>query len=165
MPTVSLPSKPGASVAYELFEGDSESDLLIVFLNGLVLPQLAWKPFPKIVEGILFLDSNPGNADYADIWPNPKDPSFDLEKMIPAGTALEVYEAAYIKMTTVFAADAKNKEGFDRRQIKSMLPDPSKPKLKGSKSTNKGPWITVAWLQGILNQQLVELIKNVESTR
>jgi hypothetical protein len=99
--------------------------------------------FPKIVEGILFLDSNPGNADYADIWPNPKDPSFDLEKMIPAGTALEVYEAAYVKMTTVFAAGAKNKEGFDRRQIKSMLPDPSKPKLKGSKSSNKGPWVTV----------------------
>jgi hypothetical protein len=63
--------------------------------------------------------------------------------MIPAGTPLEVYEAAYTKMTTVFAASAKNKEGFDRRQIKTILPDPSKPKLKGSKTTDKGPWVTV----------------------
>lgn len=63
--------------------------------------------------------------------------------MIPPGTPLEVYEAAYTKMTTIFSAGAKNKEGFDRREIKNILPDPSKPKLKGSKTLDKGPWITV----------------------
>jgi hypothetical protein len=63
--------------------------------------------------------------------------------MVPAGTPLDVYEAAYTKMTTIFAASAKNKEGFDRRDIRSILPDPSKPKLKGSKAGDKGPWITV----------------------
>jgi hypothetical protein len=63
--------------------------------------------------------------------------------MIPAGTTLEVYQAAYTKLTTVFAADAKNKEGFDRREIKNILLDPSRPKLKGSKTTDNGPWITV----------------------
>jgi hypothetical protein len=63
--------------------------------------------------------------------------------MTPAGTPLDVYEAAYTKMTTIFAASAKNKEGFDRREIKNILPDPSKPKLKGSKTSEKGPWITV----------------------
>ena len=99
--------------------------------------------YPGIVEGILFLDSNPGNTDYVDIWPNPKDPSFNLEQMAPAGTSLDVYEAAYAKMTTIFASGAVNKEGFDRREIKNILPDPSKPKLKGSKALNKGPWITV----------------------
>lgn len=95
------------------------------------------------VEGILFLDSNPGNTDYANIWPNPKDPSFNLEQMAPPGTSLDVYEAAYTKMTTIFAPDAKNNEGFDRREIKNILPDPSKPKLKGSKTSDKGPWVTV----------------------
>lgn len=95
------------------------------------------------MEGILFLDSNPGNTDYAQIWPNPKDPSFNLEQMTPPGTSLEVYEAAYTKMTTIFASGAKNKEGFDRRDIKHILPDPSKPKLKGSKTSDQGPWITV----------------------
>jgi hypothetical protein len=63
--------------------------------------------------------------------------------MVPAGTPLDVYEAAYTKMTTIFAASAKNKEGFDRRDIRSILPDSSKPKLKGSKAGDKGPWITV----------------------
>lgn len=63
--------------------------------------------------------------------------------MTPAGTTVEVYEAAYAKMTMIFAPSAKNKEGFDRRQIKAILPDPSKPTLKGSKNLDKGPWITV----------------------
>ncbi|KAJ8131811.1 hypothetical protein O1611_g1816 [Lasiodiplodia mahajangana] len=229
MPFATLPSKPEAPVAYELYPGDAASSLLIVCLNGLGLPQTVWQPtiklflesdinpkpwiltydrygqgasprdpretwpskdvgyahtlddstddlhelitvvssdrqhrlvfmnnsigahiarryadrYPTIVEGILFLDSNPGNTDYESIWPDPKDPSFDLATMAPAGTSLEAYEAAYTKMTTVFSASAKNKEGFDRRKIKEILPDPSEPKLKGSKSSSKGPWVTV----------------------
>lgn len=63
--------------------------------------------------------------------------------MTPPGTSLELYEAAYTKMTTIFSADARNKEGFDRRDIKSILPEPSEPKLKGSKNSGKGPWVTV----------------------
>ena len=63
--------------------------------------------------------------------------------MIPACTPLDVYEAAYAKMTTIFASSAKNKEGFDRRDIKNILSDPAKPKLKGSKVSDKGPWLTV----------------------
>lgn len=99
--------------------------------------------YPKIVEGILFLDSNPGNTDYTTIWPNPKDPSLNLEQMTPPGTSLDVYEAAYTKMIAIFASDEKNNEGFDRRDIKNVLPDPSKPKLRGSKTSDKGPWVTV----------------------
>lgn len=229
MQQVELPSKPGAAVPCQVFEGDPGSDLLVVYLNGLGLPQQVWNPtiellaktsfhpkprqitydrfgqgaaprdprendpkkdagyahdlddvtddlhelintvspdrkdrivfvnnsigahvarryadrYPGVVEGILFLDSNPGNTDYAQIWPNPKDPGFNLEKQAPPGTTLEVYEAAYTKMTTIFSPDAVNKEGFDRRQIKNILPDPSKPKLQGSKVSDKGPWVTV----------------------
>ncbi|KAI1352258.1 Alpha/beta hydrolase fold-1 [Xylaria sp. FL0043] len=231
MSTVTLPSKPDAPLVYELFQGDAESSLLLVCLNGLGLPQSCWKPtiklirqsnlspkpciltydrygqgasprdpreswpskdhgyahtlddvvddlhellqtllperssrivfvnnsigahvarryadrYPTIVEGILFLDSNPVNVEFAvDIWPNPKDPRFNLEQMAPAGVSLEAYEAAYNKLTTTFGSAVKNKEGFDRRDIRSILPDPSKPKLKGSKTSDKGPWITVA---------------------
>jgi hypothetical protein len=39
MPTVALPSKPGAPVAYELFQGDAASSFLAVCLNGLGLAQ------------------------------------------------------------------------------------------------------------------------------
>ncbi|KAK7976435.1 GMC oxidoreductase [Apiospora arundinis] len=236
MSSVTLPSKPDAAVAYELLPGDAASTLLIVFLNGLGLPQSVWKPsielfqqqqqsstvspkpwmltydrygqgassrdpreswpskdpgyahtldeatddlheliqtlspdrqsrivfvnnsigaqiarryadrYPTIVEGILFLDSNPGNTDYKTIWPNPADPSFDLAQMTPAGTTLELYQAAYTTMTTLFAHSAKNPEGFDRRDIKRLMADPSRPKLRGSKSQTspeRGPWITV----------------------
>lgn len=44
MPSVLLPSKPDAEVAYELLPGDAASSLLVVFLNGLGLPQTVWKP-------------------------------------------------------------------------------------------------------------------------
>ncbi len=63
--------------------------------------------------------------------------------MTPPGTSFELYEAAYTKMTTIFSSGAKNKEGFDRREIKNILPDPSQPKLKGSKTSDKGPWVIV----------------------
>ncbi|KAI1261206.1 Alpha/Beta hydrolase protein [Xylariaceae sp. FL1019] len=230
MPFVTLPSKPEAPIAYEIFPGSAESTLLIVCLNGLAAPQTVWKPviqlfqqqqskflvpwiltydrygqgasprdprekwvdkepgyahtvddvvddlhelikvvapercrrlvfvnnsigahvarrfadrYPKIIEGILFLDSNPGNTDYSIMWPNPFNQSFDLATMVPPGTSLDVYKTAYNNMTSIFAPECKNKEGFDRRGIKTLLPDPSRPMLKGSKKSGKGPWVTV----------------------
>jgi len=50
MPTVALPSKLDAPLAYELLEGDAASTLLIVFLNGLGLPQVAWKPTIQLIQ-------------------------------------------------------------------------------------------------------------------
>lgn len=44
MPTITLPSKPDAPIAYELFEGDAASTLLVVCLNGLGLAQGVWRP-------------------------------------------------------------------------------------------------------------------------
>jgi len=71
------------------------------------------------------------------------------------GTSLEVYEAAYTKMISIFSPEAKNPEGFDRRDIETILPDPSKPKLKGSKTSDEGPWVTVVGheLETFANQQ------------
>jgi pimeloyl-ACP methyl ester carboxylesterase len=50
MPTVALPSKSDAPIAYELFEGDAASNLLVVFLNGLGLPQVVWKPTIDLIQ-------------------------------------------------------------------------------------------------------------------
>jgi hypothetical protein len=50
MPTIALPSKPDAPLAYDLYEGDTASTLLIVCLNGLGLPQAAWKPTIKLIQ-------------------------------------------------------------------------------------------------------------------
>jgi pimeloyl-ACP methyl ester carboxylesterase len=50
MPTIALPSKPDAPLAYDLYEGDIASTLLIVCLNGLGLPQSAWKPTIKLIQ-------------------------------------------------------------------------------------------------------------------
>ena len=50
MPTVALHSKPDAPVAYELFEGDAASNLLVVFLDGLGLAQGVWKPTIDLIQ-------------------------------------------------------------------------------------------------------------------
>ncbi|KAI0020022.1 alpha/beta-hydrolase [Xylariomycetidae sp. FL0641] len=232
MPKLSLPSKPDAPLAYELYEGDAASSLLVVFLNGLGLPQAAWKPtidllrqsdlspqpwlltydrygqgasardprerrpgrepgyahtlddvtddlgellrtacpasrrarvvfannsigahvarryadrYPSTVEGILFLDANPANASYERLWPDPRAPAFDFAALgLPqdATATPDAYAAAYARMTRLFAADARNAEGFDRRQIPTLLPAASEPKLRGAGGRG-GPWITV----------------------
>jgi pimeloyl-ACP methyl ester carboxylesterase len=64
MPALSLPTKPDASIAYELFEGDLESNLLIVFLNGLVLPQAAWKPTITLFKDQSSIPSKPWILTY-----------------------------------------------------------------------------------------------------
>ena len=50
MPTTTLPSKPGAEIAYELLSGDTASSLLVVCLNGLGLAQSVWEPAIKIFQ-------------------------------------------------------------------------------------------------------------------
>lgn len=50
MPTTTLPSKPSAAVAYELFPGDAASNLLVVCLNGLGLAQGVWGPTIKVFQ-------------------------------------------------------------------------------------------------------------------
>jgi pimeloyl-ACP methyl ester carboxylesterase len=86
MPFATLPSKPDAPVAYELFEGDAASSLLIVFLNGLGLPQAGWKPTINILQQsslspkpwILTYDrygQGASPSDPRESWPN-KEPGY-----------------------------------------------------------------------------------------
>ncbi|KAF5876297.1 putative prolyl aminopeptidase protein [Botrytis fragariae] len=50
MPTAILRSKPDAPVAYELFQGDAASSLLVVCLNGLGLAQTSWRPTIELIQ-------------------------------------------------------------------------------------------------------------------
>ncbi|KAK8044901.1 alpha/beta-Hydrolase [Apiospora rasikravindrae] len=193
MPAVTLLSKPDAVLAYEMLPGDAASSLLVIFLNGLGLPQSAWKPTIELFQQQSTVSPKPwlltydrygqggSSRDPRESWPT-KDPGYahtlddvshhcrgdPLPRLQPRqhqlrdhlaesegpvlqpraddtpGTTLEVYQAAYTKMCMSFSGHAKNVEGFDRRDIKDMLPDPSSPKLKGPKDwPEKGPWITV----------------------
>ncbi|KAI0122679.1 Alpha/beta hydrolase fold-1 [Daldinia grandis] len=157
MPTVILPSKPYAPIPYELHQGDVASNLLVGYLNDLGLPEAAWRPTIKLIHKSGASPKNPRES-----WLN-KDPGYahtlddvinDLHELIQTrcldrsshgspGTSLDAYEAAYTNKTTIFAACAKNNEGFDLREIENILPGPSKPKLKRSKCLDKGPWVII----------------------
>jgi pimeloyl-ACP methyl ester carboxylesterase len=49
MPFISLPSKPQAQITYDL-SGQNGADDLVVFINGLDLPAVSWKPVISMVQ-------------------------------------------------------------------------------------------------------------------
>jgi pimeloyl-ACP methyl ester carboxylesterase len=229
MSFATIPSKPQAPLAYNLFEsGQSDDSPLVVFINGLGLPSVSWnasisllqesatsiKPkiltydrygqgattsrdpldgepgkepgyghdlsdvaddlyellkvvapnstrlifvaasigvhiarlyadkHPGSVEGLLLLDSNISNAEFTDLWPNPRAADFQPSDVVGEDCTLEQYIGAYTKLGMIFNSDVKNPEGLDRRNAKKLLPNPSAPKLKGP--DGKGPYLIVA---------------------
>ena len=97
---------------------------------------------PGEVNGILVLDSNIGNAEFTDFWPNPQAPDFDPKDVTTDDCSLEQYLDAYAKLGKMFDSSVKNAEGLDRRNVKNLLPDPGARKLIGP--DEEGLWLTVA---------------------
>jgi pimeloyl-ACP methyl ester carboxylesterase len=108
---------------------------------GVHLARLYAYKYPGVVEGLLFLDSNVGNMELTDFWPNPYGADFKQDEVVSKDCTLEQYIEAYTKIGRTFNSDVKNPEGLDRRNVKKLLPDPSSPKLKGPRG--RGPWLIV----------------------
>ena len=130
---------------HELLQVVAPNSSRLVFVAasiGVHIARLYADKYPGVVDGLLFLDSNIGNQEFTDLWPNPHATDFQPSDVLSEDCTLEQYEAAYAKLGMMFNSDVKNSEGLDRRNIKKLLPEPSAPKLKGS--DGKGPWLTVA---------------------
>ncbi|KAF5867528.1 putative prolyl aminopeptidase protein [Botrytis fragariae] len=115
--------------------------VLVAASIGVHIARLYAKKHPATVEGLLFLDSNIGNAEATDLWPNPHTPDFKESDMVGDDCTLEQYIQAYARLGRTFNTDVKSPEGLDRRNILQLLPNPSSPKLQGS--DGKGPWLKV----------------------
>lgn len=63
MPSITLPSKPGAAISYEYFDQPSSS-LLVVFLNGLMLPAVGWRPVVSMLQAYEGLSTKPSALIY-----------------------------------------------------------------------------------------------------
>lgn len=98
---------------------------------GVHIARLYAQKYPSIVKSFLFLDSNIGNAEFTDFWPNPHAAGFKPHEVIGDDCTLEQYIDAFASLDKMFNSNVKNPEGLDRRNIKRLLPDPSAPKLKG----------------------------------
>lgn len=125
---------------------------------GVHIARLYADKYPGVVEGLLFLDSNIGNAEFTDFLPDPNAADFHPGDVIGDDCTLEQYTAAFALLGTMFNSDAKNLERLDRRNVKELLPDPSSPKLKGA--DGKGPWLIVAGHDpDVFAQQSFEMIQ------
>jgi pimeloyl-ACP methyl ester carboxylesterase len=108
---------------------------------GVHIARLYAAKYSDTVEGLLLLDSNIGNLEYTDFWPNPDAPEFKESEVVSEDCSIEDYRESRAKLGKMFNSDVKNPEGLDRRSVKDLLPDPSTPTLQGA--DGKGPWLTV----------------------
>jgi len=153
-PTDELPGKePGyghdlndaVNDLHELLQVLSLDQSLLVFVAasiGAHIARLYADKYPKTVSGLLILDSNIGNMDFTDLWPNPHSADFNPEDVVGTDCTLDQYIEAYTSLGSRFNSDVKNPEGLDRRNVKTLLPSASSPKLQGP--DGKGPWLIVA---------------------
>ncbi|MCJ1310722.1 hypothetical protein MMC25_004388 [Agyrium rufum] len=153
-----LDSQPGKDTGYGHDLQDSVNDLhellqtiapsersttiFVAASIGVHIARLYAHNHPGAIAGLLFLDSNIGNAEFTDFWPNPYASDFNLEDVLADDCSMEQYTEAYTRLGKMFNSDVRNPEGLDRRNVKSLLPDPSKPKLVGPDG-RMGPWLTV----------------------
>lgn len=108
---------------------------------GVHLARLYAQDYPGQLTGLLILDSNIGNKELSDLWPNAQAPGFDPKDVVAHDCTLEQYLEASARLPKIFNSDVKNPEGLDRRNVKKLLPEPGAPKLIGP--DGRGPWLTV----------------------
>ena len=106
---------------------------------GCAIARLYAQEHPRSVAGLLFLDSIMANSNF-DFWPDPDALDFDPSSLSEDIT-LDVLREQRIAFAARFSPKAVNREGFDRRNLASLLPYSDAPKLQGP--CDKGPYIMV----------------------
>jgi pimeloyl-ACP methyl ester carboxylesterase len=119
----------------------SGSVIFVAASIGVHIARLYIERYPNEIDGLLILDSNIGNQEFTDLWPNPQAENFDPNTVVTEDCNLAQYQESYIKLGKMFNSDVKSPEGLDRRNLKHLLPSPSAPKLLGP--DGKGIWLTV----------------------
>ena len=120
----------------------SEFPCLVFVCNsiGCAIARLFAQTYPGTVLGLLFLDSVIANTDFVSLWPDPDAPDFDAS-ILPPGTTAEDIRSARSNMSKMFHPDIPSREGLSRRNLPTLLPHASSPKLEGYHSG--GPYVTV----------------------
>ncbi|TEY36873.1 hypothetical protein BOTCAL_0540g00010 [Botryotinia calthae] len=115
--------------------------VLVAASNGVYIARLYAHKYLATVEGLLFLDSNIGNAEATDLWPNPHIPDFKESDVLGYDCTLEQYIEAYARLGRTVNTDVKSPEGLGGRNFLQLSPNPSSPKLQGL--NGKGLWLKV----------------------
>lgn len=113
--------------------------VLVANSIGCAIARLFAQEHPENVAGILLLDSIMANSNF-DFGPDPDAEGFDASEL-PNDISVEVLRKQRANFKAIFSPETKNREGLDRRNLASLLPDSDKPSLVSPH--NQGPFITV----------------------
>lgn len=91
--------------------------LFVAASIGVHLARLYAQYSPGQVTGLLILDSNNGNKEVADLWPNVPAPGFDPKDVVADDCTLEQYLEASARLPRVFNSDIKSPEGLQRQGL------------------------------------------------
>ncbi|KAK4443425.1 Alpha/Beta hydrolase protein [Podospora aff. communis PSN243] len=78
--------------------------------------------------GVLFLDSMMASTNFVSLFP---DPDTVPPPELPEGVTLDDIRHAKDRFKVMFHPDVPNKEGFDRRSLRELLPRADGPRLEG----------------------------------
>ncbi|KAJ5092963.1 Alpha/Beta hydrolase protein [Penicillium angulare] len=124
--------------------GVSDVDSLpIVFMAnsiGCAVARLYAQEYSGTVAGLLLLDSMVANTDFVSVFPDPDAEDFD-PTTLPTGVSVQGLRGTRMGTQKIFHPDVGNKEGFSRRNFRTLLPASDGPALKGP--GDKGPFLTV----------------------
>lgn len=107
---------------------------------GCAIARLFAQTYPNTVSGLLFLDSIMANSDFVSLWPDPDAPGFDPRSLPPDVSPEDVRETRQ-KYRQTFHPTVPNPEHLSRRNLASLLPSASRPKLTGY--NGEPPYLTV----------------------
>ncbi|KAJ5634320.1 Alpha/Beta hydrolase protein [Penicillium herquei] len=130
-------------IANDKLKISNVNTLPLVFMAnsiGCALARLYAQEYSGTVAGLLLLDSYIANTDFVSAFPDPDAEGFDL-KSLPADIPVESLRSTRVGMKRIFHPDVGNKEGFSRKNFRSLLPASDGPALKGP--GGHGPLLTV----------------------
>ncbi|KAF2001605.1 hypothetical protein P154DRAFT_521647 [Amniculicola lignicola CBS 123094] len=107
---------------------------------GCALARLYAATYPGTVHSLLLLDSTLTDSDFVSLWPDPDEPHFDPHSLPPGVSEKDVRDTRRIYHDR-FHPSIPNNEGLTRRNICTLLPSPSSPRLIGPDSA--GPYVTI----------------------
>ncbi|XDG07092.1 hypothetical protein ABKA04_006707 [Annulohypoxylon sp. FPYF3050] len=114
--------------------------ILVAHSIGCVIARLFAATFPRVVHGLLLLDSNIANSDLVSIFPDPDAPDFD-PKDLPDDVTVAELRRVREEYRARFHPSVPNPEHLDRRNIATLLPAADAPKLVAF--GDGGPALTV----------------------
>ncbi|KAI0878521.1 Alpha/Beta hydrolase protein [Hypoxylon argillaceum] len=131
------------SQATQRQHSDSEQKRIMFVANsiGCAIARLYAEQYPRVVAGMLLLDSIMANSDFVSIFPDPESPDFDPGSL-PQDVTPEMLCETRHKFREVFHPSVKNSESLDRRNLAALLPDADSPSLDHGFG-GKAPFVSV----------------------